>query len=59
MQRGFASWELYVNLTAKDVIHLLSCQGHLKHFLEKYRFCRKSGNESNSWEWRVMLFASL
>ena len=24
----------------KDVIYLFCCQGHLKHFLEKHRFCR-------------------
>ena len=28
------------------------CQGNLKHFLENYRFCRKSGNDAYSKRWR-------
>ena len=35
----------------KNVIYLFYCQGHLKHFLENYRLCRKSGNDAYSREW--------
>ena len=35
----------------KDVIQLFCRQGHLKHFLENYRFCRKSGNYAYSRWW--------
>ena len=30
----------------KDLLDLFHCQGHLKHFLEDDRFCRKSGNDA-------------
>ena len=36
---------------SKDVIYLFCCQGHLKHFLENYVFCRKSGNDTCSRRW--------
>ena len=38
----------------KDVIYIFCYQEHLKHFLENYVFCQKSGNDTH-----VMLFASL
>ena len=33
----------------KYVICFFRCQGHLKQFLENYRFCQKSGNHAYSW----------
>ena len=35
----------------KDVIYLFCCLGHLKHFLENYVFCQKSGNDTCSRRW--------
>ena len=36
---------------SKDTIYLFCCQGYLKHFLENYVFCRKSGNDTCSRRW--------
>ena len=38
-----------IKLFLKDAIYLFCCQGHLKQFLENYRFCRKSENDAYSW----------
>ena len=43
----------------KDVTYLFYCQEHLKHFSENYQFYLKSGNDSYSSGWGVMLFTSL
>ena len=32
----------------KEVIYFFCCQGHLKHFLKNYRFCRKFENDASS-----------
>ena len=40
-------------------MYLFCCQGHVKHFLENYRFCRKSENDTIAEGEGVMLFASL
>lgn len=33
----------------KDVVYLFFCQVHLKHFLQNYQVCQKSGNDRYSW----------
>ena len=55
--RSFFSWNprrktkkltknyISIRWLVKYVVYICCCYGHLKHFLENYRFCQKSENE--------------
>ena len=52
MQGKKANQQMYLNLAVLQRCNLpFCCQGHLKHFLENYVFCRKFGNDTYSRRW--------